>query len=402
MKVKSTSVVAFCTWLLMLVCGLPVAANDAISLITDPNNDRFGVGLAFGSLDTFAFGFSQDESANVDGNKVLRQTQGGSFSGAGFSVPISNGENDIDKSFDGDDENFDVRNAEPVNLAISAANGGGKLANGNVVRFSSWLRSDPDDPITVEPQIEPVLKLEFWKEALSTHADTDPGKANPSWGDKIVDLDQHLGEGLWADVGFDGVVIDASAADEERVRAVDTDDWTLMELTYEVDDSQWLGIGDAVYTVEDVEDVRAVMFWGDYTGTNVRGNGSLLSDNILVEIFSDQGAVTPLHNPRPGTSVGHPCDFSGNGTVDFADFVMFSNVFGMAAREADETNPGGPTFDKNGSGTVDFADFVDFSNNFGATGSVANVPEPTGLALLMLGVCLVLIRRAVFTEGRKS
>ena len=63
-----------------------------------------------------------------------------------------------------------------------------------------------------------------------------------------------------------------------------------------------------------------------------------------------------------------PEDFNGNGTVDFGDFVAFSNVFG-SIQPADLA-----VFDLDASGTVDFGDFVQFSNNFGKTADVSPSP----------------------------
>ena len=81
----------------------------------------------------------------------------------------------------------------------------------------------------------------------------------------------------------------------------------------------------------------------------------------------------------------HPCDFNENGVVDFADFLMFSGVFGQSAEEA------GAKFDKDSSGTVDFADFLQFSANFGKEVGAAPVPEPSNVwAPIVLVGCLCL------------
>ena len=83
----------------------------------------------------------------------------------------------------------------------------------------------------------------------------------------------------------------------------------------------------------------------------------------------------------------HPCDFNENGKVDFADFLMFSGVFGQSAEEA------GAKFDKDSSGTVDFADFLKFSANFGTEVGSAPVPEPSNARLLIVISCFVALRR---------
>jgi hypothetical protein len=53
-------------------------------------------------------------------------------------------------------------------------------------------------------------------------------------------------------------------------------------------------------------------------------------------------------------------DIDGNGTVEFADFLVLSNTFGNAA------DPAGSGADIDGNGTVEFADFLILSENFGA------------------------------------
>jgi hypothetical protein len=115
------------------------------------------------------------------------------------------------------------------------------------------------------------VKFELWKEALSTNADTNGGQAQPLFGDKIVDTDQHLGQGIWIDLDKNGSVIDGAAASQGRIRTVNTTSWSLIEVTYTVDDTQWFGIGDDLYSVADVEEVRAVMFWGDFAGNSLGG-----------------------------------------------------------------------------------------------------------------------------------
>ena len=81
-------------------------------------------------------------------------------------------------------------------------------------------------------------------------------------------------------------------------------------------------------------------------------------------------------------------DLDGNGTVEFADFLVLSANFGTEVSGHSEG-------DIDCNGTVDFADFLALSANFGSTvaGSQA-VPEPMGLSLLASGVLLIgLLRR---------
>ena len=54
-------------------------------------------------------------------------------------------------------------------------------------------------------------------------------------------------------------------------------------------------------------------------------------------------------------------DFNGDGTVGFADFIIFAAAFGSTSADADFD----PRFDLDGDGTVGFGDFVIFSRAFG-------------------------------------
>lgn len=68
-----------------------------------------------------------------------------------------------------------------------------------------------------------------------------------------------------------------------------------------------------------------------------------------------------------------PGDADGNGTVDFADFLVVSGAFG--------TSGDWPAGDFDGNMQIEFADFLILSNNFGAV-EVVSVPEPTRIMLL--------------------
>jgi hypothetical protein len=340
---------------LLLASGLSparVEGANAYPLFTDPNVG----GLAFGATDIFSFGanYFVNDAAQLNGNDLVMIGQFGmntGGAGAGLSVPISNGENGIDQSFDGasnQDLNPDDPNIEPANSVFTTiGNPSGKLENGNVIRYSAWFRSDPANPITVDPQIQPVLKLELWKEALSINQDTGGGQLQPFYGDKVFDQDQHGGaigipvadKAEWIDFNGDGVVIDGSAAGEGRVSQISTDEWTLVESMFTVDDTpeggMWF-IGDDPYTVADIEEIRAVMFVGEFRGTagspiNLTGDGdggNMLVDNVLVEVFRDAASVTPNTNPDPALSEGSAGDFNGDGKVDAADYVVWRKSIG--------------------------------------------------------------------------
>ena len=362
--------------LLVLLLPSSLLAANANPLDKDPNVN----GLVFGLTDAFTNGeFTQDDGAAFNGNQILVQSQNVASScchGAGISVPLSNGENGIDMSFDGStnqDQNDDVPNATPPNSVFATIGNTAvtdplhgsvaKLENGNILRYSMWMRADPNDPISAAPQIEPVLKFEFWKEALSLNQDT-AGGAQPLFGDKVYDTDQHLGEGIWVDLDNSNSVIDASAFAEGRVRTISPDEWTLIEVVHEVDDSNWFGINDDIYGVGDIEEIRAVMFWGHFAGASSL-SGSIWIDNVLLEVFSDAAAVTP--NPNLNTN---PSDDEGDvdldmdGDIDGDDFKLIQRTDVSLIPDWEPA----------------------YGQGFAAGAAVAAVPEPTTVTLIALGL----------------
>jgi len=89
-----------------------------------------------------------------------------------------------------------------------------------------------------------------------------------------------------------------------------------------------------------------------------------------------------------GSGGGLPGDFNGNGTVDAADYVVWSDNRGAG----DESALGG---NGNGTGGVDQADYLLWKNNFGNTsgsGNSAAIPEPAALSLLLVAVLGALAR----------
>jgi hypothetical protein len=394
----------FCgaTALLLMTTSISISSvegADAYPLITDPNAG----GLAFDAMDIFSFGanYAINDEAQLEGNQVLSINQTGVVAGgtgAGMSIPISNGENGIDESFDGGAN--DILNEDPPNgtspnsVFATIGNPSGKLENGNVIRYSAWFRSDPANPITVDPGIQPVLKFEFWKQALSGNQDTNGGQSQPMFGDKVFDQDQHGGvlgipaadKAQWIDFDGDGIVTDPAAADEDRVSSISTTAWILVENSYTVNDADWLGIADDAYDVGDIEEIRAVMFLGDFGSTDLSGDGdggNLLVDNLLVEVFRDAASVTPNTNPDPGAApIGLPGDYNENNAVDAADYVLW--------RERNNSTFGLPNDDTPGVGPDDY---TRWRTNFGRTSAGASnavsaaVPEPMGTACVLW--CLI-------------
>jgi hypothetical protein len=239
----------------------------------DPNKE----GLAFGSNDAFDFGgwfYNQDRT--IEGNQVgAIEMNGQNSAGAGMSIPFSNGEN-------GDTANRPPSNGAPPSnptppnpVFASIGNASGKLENGNVVRLSAWFRNDPLDPVTAEPQIRPVLKFEFHRIALATGG-TMPAQQ------VALDTDVNLGTGTFVGVG-----------------SLSTNNWTLFSHEYAVNDAQFTGGA----TVGQIEEIRPVIFAGDFDNNGSPSTGTYLVDNVLVEIFANQAAANAspasLTNPRP-------------------------------------------------------------------------------------------------------
>jgi hypothetical protein len=266
-----------------------------------------------------------NSAANFAGNDVLSINQSDlAFSpcchGAVIDINVSNGENGVNSSLGG--TNTDIPNSTPANpVFASIGNPSGKLENGNMLRFSAWFRSDPANPITVEPQIAPIMKFEFWKEALSSYADTNATQAAPNFGDRVFDQDQQgYAIGIpdlpsYVDINGDGMVAhdpNATIGNGQLVK-IGTDHWTRLSVTYTVDVSKWLGIGAEAFGASDVgkiESITAELFMGNFAGS-VAGDGAdggnLLVDNALVEVFRNAASVTPLNNPNPG--VPEPSSF---------------------------------------------------------------------------------------------
>ena len=83
-----------------------------------------------------------------------------------------------------------------------------------------------------------------------------------------------------------------------------------------------------------------------------------------------------------------PGDFNGDGTVDAADYVVWSDNRGAA----DESALGG---NGDGIGGVGQSDYLLWKNSFGNTsgsGNSAAVPEPAALSLLLVAALSVLVQ----------
>lgn len=370
------------------------------SLITDLNGQTFG-----GS------NIGVDTTARLDLNNIVVYTLNGSgFSGGGFGVSISNGENGIDSTEGG--ANTDVPNPNPLDPAIAAVNGGGRLQNGNAIRFSAWFQQDPNDPITKEPSVEPVMKLELWKEYGSQNGDFTSGrKANAGFGDRLWDTDINAPDPFWAgfgqsqasriDLNNDGDIANGDALTVSLPPTTGRS-WTLVETTLVIDDMPdnvegfgWQigaeGTPEQQFFVDAIEEIRATMFVGDFAGNDLTGGGSFFVDNVLLEVFASEADLlaTPNPNPVPKTQDFVPGDYNGDGVADAADFTVWRDTVG-----ADE---GALPNDVDG-GVIGSAQYDTWVANYGGTapdpfapeGSAAvGVPEPSALLITLFGVGLV-------------
>ena len=116
---------------------------------------------------------------------------------------------------------------------------------------------------------------------------------------------------------------------------------------------------------------------------------------VLAQGTFDQGTPAPYADYDPavswdwagnilGVDIGPICnpdtggDVDGNGTVEFADFLILSSNFGAAV----DTHEKG---DLDCNGSVEFADFLILSSNFGSASASQPVPEPSWGAMLLPG-----------------
>jgi hypothetical protein len=336
----------------------------------------------------------------LNGNDLLVVTQRGlsNSTSAGFTLHVSNGENGADYPYNANpggpvgSNPSNTLAADPAFAAIG--NPSGRLEDGNVVRFSTWVRNDALAPMTVEPQITPILKLEFWRDALSGDADFSGGVQNPNFGSRIFDTDQNDvaiadpdGRKRLLDINGDGAWAFGSTTEPVPV----TTAWQQIVHTYTVNSiSEHWNIFDT-FEVEDVtqvEEIRGVMFVGDYDGGSLGGPGSLLWDNALIEVFLNPAAEAAsdvlVSNPSPLLDEGaKDADFDDDGDVDLTDYAIWKGAFGL--------NQLG---DATGDNISDAADYTVWRDTFGSVSGgggagafadlgITSVPEPRTLVLLL-------------------
>ncbi len=373
----------------------PNLSGQADVLAFDPaaEGENFSPGVnAFASPGGVPYGI--DTEGSLNGNDLLVITQSGTSAGngAGFTVHVSNGENGFDFDYTarpaGGIAGTNPSNSVPADPAFAAiGNPSGKLENGNVVRFSTWVRNDPLAPMTVEPQITPIIKLEFWREALSGDAHFAGGITNPDFGSRIFDTDQNdaaisdpEGRKRLLDINGDGLWTFGTTTEP----VPSTTEWQQIVHTYTVNS---LSEGWDILNTPEVEDVtfveeiRGVMFLGDFDGGSLGGPGNLLWDNALIEVFRNPAAEAlvdvMVSNPSPLLDEGADVDgdFDGDGDADGRDFLLWQR-----GGSPDPFSPG---------------DLAEWQSAYGGPLVGLNaVPEPTSLALLVaLSAGLLTVRK---------
>lgn len=358
--------------------------------------------------------YTVDTAATLNGNAVLGITQNEMTAcchGTSVVVAVSNGENGDDGSPDMVDgmPNMDPPNTTPANSVFNTiGNASGKLEDGNVVRLSAWFRSDPANPIEIEPQVAPILKIEYWKQGLGGTGDTTGNKIFPDFGDRMFDQDQQgypigiADPPAYVDIDHDDTVLHEAGITPAsgRLFGLSTDEWTLASVTHTVNVADWFGIGAAGYGMNDVtkiESIQGVIFMGEFSTVAVAGPGTLLVDNLLIEVFKDSASVTPLSNPDPALSemTGLQGDFSGNNSVENADLTLLLNNWAQPATPVPAGWIGSP---QPTDPAIDNDELTALLNNWGqSVGSGSgptNVPEPACWILGAVAACAIgMLRR---------
>ena len=100
--------------------------------------------------------------------------------------------------------------------------------------------------------------------------------------------------------------------------------------------------------------------WVAFTSDGDPFEGKGLSPDVHVAFSTDTTGEDPLINAALDFLLARP-DFSGDGRVDFTDFLLFVQQFGLS--QSDEGYDA--RYDLDNDGTIGFGDFLIFANAFG-------------------------------------
>jgi len=183
--------------------------------------------------------------------------------------------------------------------------------------------------------------------------------------------------------GFWTVPVEVTLGNSGSTKAKTRVEATLIVDDDPLDDGFGWSIGAEFFDVTAVEEVRAVMFVGDYAGTDLTLGGSFFVDNLMVEVFASAAAMmaTPNPNTAPVEMAGLPGDYNENNVVDAADYTVWRNNLGSPNALPNDSSPG--------VGPDDYDRWkMNFGNTLPGSGSVTGgtVPEPATLMLLVIGL----------------
>ena len=367
-------VIVLILWAFGVVNLQSTTADVFFGPISNPDDSE-----GFFGTDFFKWGaYVIDDSVRVDQeNDVVRITSGFHSPishGAGMSVHISNGENGNSGEDPSDPDEFNFIPADAGFARIG--NDNNRLNNGNAVRFSFWMRQDPDDLVQDAPSLEPVVKLEFWTEALGNANTADPQVIqNPTRADRIYDSQLQGDAASFIDLDGDGSVNNRIGGGRQTFSL--NAEWKLISTTYTVNDSGWgydYPSGFVPKSVSDVEEIRATMYWSEFEDTDLTNGGSVLIDQPMLEVYRTEADMPGLiPNPHPDAVAIDP-DFDDNGNLDCADVDQLVLEISVGSDN--------PSFDLTGEGQVDLADLDVWLAVAGAANLVSGNPYLKGDANL--------------------
>jgi PEP-CTERM motif-containing protein len=240
---------------MLAVGGLFVATQQAGAVVVVQNDSMVPGGLNLGETEWFEFGGPNVSlgTATSDGNT--------------FAIFNKNSAQNAGQGFS-------------HHLGIGDVTAVQALQDGMAIRTSAWVLSDPDNPWAT--QAVQGWKTEFYNVALGAFGSLDMTNETEN--------------------GFGLGLIDATSA------AVTTG-WTQQSATFT--------LNDADVDFASLQEIRPVLFTGDWSGTDT--DGKLFVDGFTFEVFPDLATAnaTSLPSNMPGGfDIAPPPDLSGDANND--------------------------------------------------------------------------------------